>query len=217
MCKKKIDILVKNILLFRYKYWINKIKKGKHLYMFTLFLINIINLFLILFMIIFEHKKLYQVTIWFLVFTLLPIVGFLVYLLLGAGVISKNKRLKQIYSYNLIYKNNIKQNFNKIKGKYSEIQKFNLINNNSFLVANEKVEIFTDGIDTFNKIKEDLVKAKSNIYILSYIFADDKIGAEIKNILKQKAKKGIEIIIIYDSFGSQRTNRKFFKVLSDEL
>jgi len=184
--------------------------------MFALFLINIINLCLILFMIIFEHKKMYRVALWLLVFTVLPILGFLIYILIGIGVIRKNKKLKQVYNYNLIFKNNIKQNFKQIKGKYYEIQKFNLLNNNSLLLNNEKVEIFTNGIETFESIKKSLNSAKQNIYILSYIFADDIIGKEIKKILKQKAKKGVDIVIVYDSFGSKKTNRKFFKDLKDE-
>lgn len=193
-----------------------KQKKGKNLIMFALFLLNLINLCLILFMIIFEHKKLNRVALWLLVFTTLPILGFLLYLLLGFGVIKKNKKLMQIYNYNLIYKNNIKNNFQNIRGKFSEIQKFNLLNNNSLVLNNEKVEIYSNGKDTFNKIKEDLLKAKNNIYILSYIFADDIIGQEIKKILKQKAKKGVEIVIIYDSFGSKKTKYKFFKDLKEK-
>ncbi|MBE5745892.1 MAG: cardiolipin synthase [Clostridiales bacterium] len=54
------------------------------------------------------------------------------------------------------------------------------------------------------------MNAKQNIYILSYIFADDKIGKEIKNILKYKAKKGVDVVVIYDSFGSKNTKRVFF-------
>jgi len=184
--------------------------------MFALFLLNLINLCLILFMIIFEHKKLYRVALWLLTFTLLPIIGFLIYLLFGFGVIFKNKKLKQVYKYNLLFKNNKKENYKTIKGQYNEIQKFNLLNNNSLLLGNEKVEIFSNGIDTFEKIKEDIIKAKKSIYILSYIFADDGIGKEIKKLLKQKSKKGLEIIVIYDSFGSKKTNRKFFKDLSDD-
>ena len=184
--------------------------------MFALFLLNIINLCLILFMIIIERKKLYRLALWLLVFILFPILGFLLYLLFGAGVIRKKRKLQKVYSYNLIYKSNIKQNFKSMKGRHAEVQKFNLLNNYSTVLTNEKVEIFSNGITTFNQIKEDMLKAKNNIYILSYIFADDQIGNEIKKILKQKAKKGVDIIIIYDSFGSKNTKRKFFKDLNFE-
>ena len=167
-------------------------------------------------MIIFEHKKLYRVALWLLVFTLLPVLGFLIYLLIGVGVIRKNTKLKQIYSFNLNFRNNIKQNYKTINDKHAEIQKFNLLNNNSLVLTNEKVEVFTNGIETFENIKKDIINAKHSIYILSYIFASDSIGNEIKKLLKQKAKKGVDVIIIYDSFGSKKTKRSFFKDLKDK-
>lgn len=179
--------------------------------MFAFFLINLINLFLIIFMIFIEHKNTHRVAIWLLVFSFLPIIGFLFYILLGIGITYKKKRLLKIYHENLICRNNFRNNFEQIKGNFNELQRFNLINNNSLILSNEYINIFTNGKDTFEKIKNDIVNAKQSIYILSYIFADDNIGGEIKNLLKTKAKKGLDIIVVYDSFGSKKTKNKFFK------
>lgn len=181
--------------------------------MFAFFLINLINVLLILFMIFIEHKNTHRVAIWLLVFTFLPIVGFLIYILLGIGIVFKKNRLLKIYNNTLISRKNLKDNFQQIKSSYNELQKFNLINNNSLLLKNQKIDIFTNGEDTFEKLKKDIKNAKNSIYILSYIFADDNIGSEIKNLLKQKAKKGLDIKIIYDSFGSKNTKKKFFNEL----
>ena len=156
------------------------IKKGQKFIVFALFLINLINLFLILFMIFIEHKNTHRVAIWLLVFTFLPILGFLIYLLLGVGIVFKKKRLLKIYKNNLISRNNLRNNFLQLNGKYNELQKFNLINNNSLLLTNENIDIFTNGIETFEKLKDDIKNAKESIYILSYIIADDNIGGEIK-------------------------------------
>lgn len=185
--------------------------------MFALFFValNLINLCLIILMIFLEHKNTHRIAIWLLVFSFLPLIGFLIYVLLGIGVIFKNKRLFKIYDGTLITKNNLKANYKKINGKFCELQRFNLINNNSLLLSNQNIDIFTDGNSTFEQIKKDIKNAKKCIYILSYIFADDIIGNEIKKLLKEKAKKGLEIIILYDSFGSKKTNRHFFKELKD--
>ncbi|MBE5746284.1 MAG: hypothetical protein E7359_03250, partial [Clostridiales bacterium] len=162
--------------------------------MFAFFLINLINLILICFMIFIEHKNTHRIAIWLLIFSFLPIIGFLFYFLLGVGVLFKKKRLFKIYNNNLIVRNNLRNNYNLITGNNFSLQKYNLINNNSLLLKNEKIDIFTNGIDAFEKIKKDIMNAKQNIYILSYIFADDKIGKEIKNILKYKAKKGVDVV-----------------------
>lgn len=79
------------------------------------------------------------------------------------------------------------------------------------LTYNNEVEILTDGASKFELLKEDLKKAEKSIYIQYYIFLDDKIGSEIADILKTKAKEGIEVKVIYDHVGSFSARNRFFK------
>ena len=53
------------------------------------------------------------------------------------------------------------------------------------------------------------------ILIEFYIFADDLCGNTISSILRQKAKDGVEVKIIYDAVGSRKTKMKFWKNLED--
>ena len=76
---------------------------------------------------------------------------------------------------------------------------------------NNGAEIFTNGKDKFQKLKEDLRKAKESIFLQYYIFQDDKLGNEIADILIAKAKEGVEVKVIYDHVGSFSASRKFFK------
>ena len=49
--------------------------------------------------------------------------------------------------------------------------------------------------------------------MLYYIFADDIVGNEILNILTQKAKEGVKVKLLFDSVGSLKTKKHFFKPL----
>ena len=84
------------------------------------------------------------------------------------------------------------------------------------LTYNNEVDILTDGHTKFRLLKEDLNNAKKSIYIQYYIFLDDKIGNEIAEILKSKARSGVEVKVIYDHVGSFSAKNKFFKNMQEE-
>lgn len=79
------------------------------------------------------------------------------------------------------------------------------------LTYNNEVEILIHGDEKFRRLKDDLKKAEKSIYLQYYIFLDDKIGNEIADILKQKAREGLEVKVIYDHVGSFSARNKFFK------
>lgn len=79
------------------------------------------------------------------------------------------------------------------------------------LTFNNEVEIITDGETKFELLKRDLKNASRTIYLQYYIFLDDKIGTEISDILKKKAREGLEVKVIYDHVGSFSAKNSFFK------
>lgn len=79
------------------------------------------------------------------------------------------------------------------------------------LTFNNDVEILTHGNTKFEQLKKDLKAAKKLIYLQYYIFLDDKTGTEIAEILKEKAKEGVEVKVIYDHVGSFSAKNSFFK------
>ena len=83
------------------------------------------------------------------------------------------------------------------------------------LTFNNKVDILTDGHSKFESLKKDLHNARKFIYLQYYIFLDDKIGTEIADILKQKARQGVEVKVIYDHVGSFSAKNSFFKQMKE--
>ena len=55
------------------------------------------------------------------------------------------------------------------------------------------VKILTNGDATFKEILTYLKHAKNHIHIQYYIFKDDKISTEIRDILINKANSGVEV------------------------
>lgn len=81
---------------------------------------------------------------------------------------------------------------------------------NSVLSVNNELEIFTEGSKKFEALKKDLSEARQSILLQYYIFSDDELGSEIADILKRKAREGVDVKVIYDYVGSFSAKRKFF-------
>lgn len=79
-----------------------------------------------------------------------------------------------------------------------------------------EVDFFTDGESKFRSLKEDLKAARHYILMQYYIFLDDNIGTEIREILISKAREGVKIRVIYDDVGSFEVKKKFFDRMRQE-
>jgi cardiolipin synthase len=67
---------------------------------------------------------------------------------------------------------------------------------------NRCFEIYTDSTKAYESFMECIEKAKSSIYISTYIFMYDKVTKEIIKALIKKANEGVEVKILLDSLGS---------------
>ncbi|ASU34070.1 cardiolipin synthase [Mucilaginibacter xinganensis] len=78
-----------------------------------------------------------------------------------------------------------------------------LLNDNSPLSGNNEVKLLLNGENKFPEVIAALKDAKHHIHIEYYIFENDNIGNQIKDILIQKAGEGVKVRFIYDDFGSR--------------
>lgn len=171
-------------------------------------------------MIFIEHKNSHRVAIWLLAFTFFPIISFVFYFLLGIGLKFKAKKILKVEKQlSLLSKTNLRNILNKINIQnhyYKDLINFNLLNNFSPLLQCDNIDIFSAGADFINDLKKHIIKAKKSIYIFSYIFASDIVGNEILSLLQIKLNEGLKVILIYDSFGSRKTDKKIFEILKQK-
>ncbi len=75
------------------------------------------------------------------------------------------------------------------------------------------VRLLDNGNETFQAILDAISAAKNIICIEFYIFKDDTTGRKIAALLKEKARQGVSIYLLYDHFGSFLTARTFWSDL----
>lgn len=75
-----------------------------------------------------------------------------------------------------------------------------------------RVQLHKDG-EALHAAFEAMKQAKSRICLEIYIFHDDETGRAFADLLAHKARAGLEVRVIYDSFGSLGSDASMFKRL----
>ncbi|EIJ83910.1 cardiolipin synthase [Bacillus methanolicus] len=90
-------------------------------------------------------------------------------------------------------------------GKRNHLSK---LKRRTFPIRESSLQIFTNGPELFDDLFSELKAAKQHIHILFYIVKNDQFSQDFLNILKEKAKSGVEVRLLLDWFGSLKISRK---------
>jgi cardiolipin synthase A/B len=183
-----------------------------------IFLLYIASIAVVIFL---ENKDPARTLAWMLILFLIPVFGFLMYLVFGGNysyrIRTKLKTMKKadtrIYWAAQIQKELLGHVslFPNDDKSYINNRLLGLLLNNSgspFTVNNE-VKVLTNGVDTFSEIIKRLESAQDHIHMEYFIIKDDEIGNAIRDILIRKAANGVSVRIIYDSVGCWKLGRKY--------
>lgn len=187
-----------------------------------LLLINYILVFLfILGMIIKADKKPVRIFAWTIVL-MIPFFGLICYVYIGKGISAKTKfmlkkRKIKIEEYEKLLQKEALEfrngTFKTVEDNNKDLIMLNLNNASSLFSTNNKVKIFTNGKEMLDHLMQDIKNASKSINIMFYIFANDKTGKEMRNLLIEKAQQGVKVKVIYDAVGSFKTSKFFFRKL----
>ena len=160
---------------------------------------------------------------WIVVLILLPIAGFLLYIVFGRNhrkeKLFNRKELRDLEQIDALSREQLYAINNAALMLRSEITQNRdiitlLLNNNKALLTNHnRIRVLNNGTVTFEEIKAALRAAKSSIHLEYYIIEDDPLGREIADILIEKAQQGVEVRLIYDDVGSWGLSRRFIRQL----
>ena len=166
--------------------------------------------------IVLENRNPVKSLAWIVVLVFLPIGGFILYLFFGqqyrhTRMISKRKRrILQKMSGNTAHLGVSKPGNKLSPESQQQIQLGHQLGGTQLFVHNQ-IEIFTDGESKFKALIKDISGAETFIHLQYYIFANDKLGKSIQQLLMEKARQGVKIRILYDDVGCWKVKSRFFK------
>lgn len=174
-----------------------------------------------IFSVIFHGSRPSRSLSWVLCVLLFPFLGPLLYYLFGV-----NRRKFKFYKlkgnlrrqlYDKRYSKTEKV-WQETSASSSELERLSLMlqnsSNNPIYPGNE-VEVLHSGRVVFDTIFETIAAAKKFIHIQYYIFEKGELQDTFFKLLKKKVSQGVEVRILYDSYGSMAFRGKLRKRFAD--
>lgn len=181
-----------------------------HYSTYLLYTIITINTILSVTIVILERKQPDKTIAWLLILFLLPPIGLILYIFLG-----RNWKIHKLNDKSNV---KIKNLISPIIKNYSNKHYISLMHllantSDSPIFINNEITLYKDGIEKFKDLKYELLKAKHHIHLEYYIVRSDSLGNEIKDILINKAKQGVNVRFIIDKIGASKLKRSYLKDL----
>ncbi|MBP1638051.1 MAG: phospholipase D/Transphosphatidylase [Bacteroidetes bacterium] len=150
---------------------------------------------------------------WILVLVFLPVIGLLLYILIGQDY-RKRKIISRKSIQRIADRPVASIDLNKLSTTHRDqhfIKLTNLLKKNSESdgYAWNKIDVYSRGEDIFQSMFDAIKNAKNHIHIEFFIFEDDKLSNELRELLIQKSKEGVRVRMIYDYVGSINLSTKY--------
>ncbi|MBL1230180.1 cardiolipin synthase [Enterococcus sp. BWB1-3] len=171
------------------------------------FILGIVELFAILVcgqLVFFDQRNAASKFAWILTLLFLPLIGIILYFLLGKEPHQRRLPKKQIEDEQKL------QDFvSEHLQKYPEIiQNEHPLSEDIFHLSSKYptngnyVNILSEGKEAFASLLKDIGQAQDHIHVFYFIIKGDETGTELVHALIEKAKEGVKIRFMYDSLGS---------------
>jgi len=189
----------------------------------TLEVLWIINVVFAVWTVFRSRRSVVSTWAWMLVLTILPGIGFILYLFFGRQLSQDeifaiqeeqketrnrylNQQKKMLEEYDLLP---IKERVPRAR----MLTELNLNNDDAILTFANHVKVYIDGPELFDQLIEDIKNAKESVSLEFYTFYADKLGHRVLAALEQAAKNGAKVV--YDTSGSRGTKPAFFDHLRE--
>ena len=166
----------------------------------------------VIIVIISENRNPIKTITWIMVLIFLPVVGLIVYGFFGQDY-TKRRRIISERMYSKIKTRPLAE-LNSIElvdypPQHVELIKLLRNSNQAPLLQGSSVEFFVAGRDKFDALFLDIESATHHIHIEYYIWDDDVVGNQLKDLLIKKSAEGIKVRVIVDAVGTWRVKKRF--------
>jgi cardiolipin synthase A/B len=136
---------------------------------------------------------------WLTVCLILPVIGFGLYLITSNPVRIRRKRLTSPHNES----DKLPDSFSRSASIIAHALRHLTVNG----LQVGRVQMLTNGIETYGKLIESIQNAQRTIDLEYYIFRDDHIGRRITDLLIKRASAGVRIRFVRDGWGSRKFPR----------
>ena len=154
------------------------------------------------FIVIIEHEDIDKVFAWIVITIILPIIGAVGYFVIG----------QRIWLFHLYRGRKVSGDWRPEDG-LPEGLSFLKDSEGTDCTHGNRTEFFSDGRKMFDRMIDDIRGARRSIRIEFYIILNDELGGPILDLLSEKAKEGLDVILLGDGFGCRKLTKESLDVL----
>src|SRR5205814_2180511 len=77
-------------------------------------------------------------------------------------------------------------------------------------VAGNELQVFTEAQPLYASMLYDIQRSHSRVWLETYILLPDAAGRAMAEALKEQARAGVDVRVIYDALGSYSAAEEFF-------
>ncbi|WP_078548062.1 cardiolipin synthase [Litchfieldia alkalitelluris] len=216
--KNTLQVLIFLISIFLLLFFTKSLWEGWLLGVLSI--LTTLSVIFISFVIFLENRRPTQTLTWLVVLGSFPLLGFFFYLLFG-----RNYRKKKLFRQKALFDEEaylrVEGNIDQLEDKIEHMEENKLLFRLAHKLAKSPItfstdtRVLTNGEETFNEIFAQLEKASHHIHLEYYIVRDDEVGQKLKNILIDRAKKGVQVRFLYDAVGSWKLSKKYISDLKE--
>lgn len=166
--------------------------------------------------ILFERRSPLSTLAWIFGLSAVPVVGLIIYFLFGPRRFERRK-FRHRLSREATTRAGKSMSQTIVAGSSDEIHHvMHMCEQGIGIVGTPRLatlEFFFDGDSKYRAMVDAIEGATHHIHMEYYIWEPDAIGKRIRDALARKAKEGVEVRVLIDSFGSSSANSRFWKPL----
>ena len=175
-----------------------------------------VNILFSLLIVFFQRRNPTTVWAWLLLLYFIPVLGFVLYLILGQNFhkdrMFKMKEIEGELKYAVrrqeesIYRRKLKLR-DPEQERFKSLILYNLNEGEAVLTDNNDIRIYTDGEEKFQALLREMEEARNYIHLQYYIIRNDELWQEMEKVLVRKVRQGVEVRVLFDSMGCRRMRR----------
>ncbi len=164
--------------------------------------------------IVMQRRSAASTIAWLFVLSFLPIVGYVIYMLIGPLRLDRRKR-RRITSKRLVESG--LRGLAALDARWAEHHQLAMVSigvGGAPPLQAETVDLYFDGVSTYEAILAAIAVAKDHVHVEYYIWEADVIGTQLRDALVERARAGVIVRVILDGTGC-RLSRSFLRPLRD--
>ena len=161
--------------------------------------------------VILDNRSPVKTLAWVLILAFLPIVGLVLYFFFGQDTRKEKligkKGFARLSKYPMM---EYQQQESFSSQEQHHLMRFCYRVNGALPFADNGIRVYSDGYSMLQALLCEIASAEHHIHVEFYIFEDDPVGRLVRDALMDKARRGVEVRVLYDDVGCWNVSHTFY-------